>query len=184
MNSSNNNSGEQNESSDDNDHSNNNTHKQYELTEEDVSHFKETFDLFDTDGQGKINVEQVKHIMSNYLTTNVDNNSVHNKVFSSIIKHLPNNNSNGITFNEFITLISEQIAKAISKDETFALYTLLFGDEYDPDVFRQRIKETGMSITEQEINEMLMLGDVSGNGKVSFDDFYTIINKSLNDNVL
>jgi Ca2+-binding EF-hand superfamily protein len=70
---------------------------------------------------------------------------------------------------------SEQIAKAISKDEIFTLYTLLFSEEYNPEYFRQRIKELNMNITEQEINEMIMLGDISGKGKVSFDDFYNII---------
>lgn len=149
-------------------------YKQYELNEEDIAHFKETFDLFDTDNKGKIDIEQVKQIINNYLTNNNTNN--HNKTFINIIKNIPHNkNSNGISFNEFITLISEQIAKAISKDEIFTLYTLLFSEEYNPEYFRQRIKELNMNITEQEINEMIMLGDISGKGKVSFDDFYNII---------
>ena len=178
MNSSNNNSCEQN---DNNDNNNNiegecsvkpELRKQYELNEEDIAHFKETFDLFDTDGKGKIDIEQVKQIINNYLT----NNNNHNKTFVNIIKNIPhNNNSNGISFNEFITLISEQIAKAVSKDEIFTLYTLLFSEEYNPEYFRQRIKELNMNITEQEINEMIMLGDISGKGKVTFDDFYNII---------
>ena len=189
MNSSSNNSCEQNEHTDyDNNNNNNNNiqqtdsfkhelYKQYELTEDDILHFKETFDLFDTDGKGKIDIEQVKQIISNYLTNNNNNN--HNKTFSNIIKNIPHNNSNsnGVSFNDFITLISEQIAKAISKDEIFTLYTLLFSEEYNVDFFRQRIKELNMNITEQEINEMIMLGDTSGNGKVSFDDFYNIIIK-------
>jgi len=141
------------------------------ISTEELEELKEAFDLFDTDGGGTIDVNELKTAME---SLNFDKR---NKLAMRLIENMK---SGEINFEQFVDMMTAKISEKDSKEEIMKVFKLF--DENDKgkiniEDLRRVAKELGEGMTDNELQEMIDRGDLNKNGTIEFDEFYNIMTK-------
>lgn len=144
------------------------------LTKEEISEIKEAFDLFDTDGGGSIDPKELKDAM-NSLGLEARNQTIY-----QMITDLDADNSGAIEFKEFLDLMTARMSDRDTREDIKKVFRLF--DEESRGVvtlksLRRVSKELGETMEDNELQEMIDRADSTGDGNVTFDDFYNIMTK-------
>lgn len=86
----------------------------------------------------------------------------------------------GISYNEFITIMTSRMGPRDSKDEIYKIFKLFDEDNLNKITFKnlKRIaSEVGEKIPDEELKEMLEEADRDGDGMLNFDEFYRIMRR-------
>ncbi len=86
----------------------------------------------------------------------------------------------GISYNEFITIMTARMGPRDSKDEIYKIFKLFDEDNLNKITFKnlKRIaSEVGEKIPDEELKEMLEEADRDGDGMLNFDEFYRIMRR-------
>ncbi|XP_029462471.1 centrin-2 [Rhinatrema bivittatum] len=146
-----------------------------ELTEEQKQEIREAFDLFDTDGIGTIDVKELKVAMR-ALGFEPKKEEI-KKMISEIDKE----GSGKISFNDFLSVMTQKMADKDSKEEILKAFRLFDDDETGKISFKnlKRVaKELGENLTDEELQEMIDEADRDGDGEVSEQEFLRIMKKT------
>uniref|UniRef100_A0A3B3T2K3 Centrin 4 n=1 Tax=Paramormyrops kingsleyae TaxID=1676925 RepID=A0A3B3T2K3_9TELE len=124
---------------------------------------KETFDLFDTDGSGIIDVQELKVAMR--------------KMVADIDKE----GSRTIDFIDFLGMMSQKMNEKDSKEEILKAFQL-FDDDGTGKIslknLRRVTRELGENLTDEELQEMIDEPHRNGDGEVNEQDFLRIMKKT------
>ncbi len=99
------------------------------------------------------------------------------KIISSCIK----DESDVITLEQFVTIMSEKIADKGAKEEILKAFRLFDDDQTGKISFKnlQRVaQELGENLTEEELKEMIQEADQDNDGEVNQDEFLRIMKKT------
>lgn len=146
-----------------------------ELTEEQRAEIREAFDLFDTDGSGRIDIKELKVAMR-ALGFEPKKEEV-----KKMITEIDKDGSGTIDFNEFLTLMSSKMAEKDSKEEILKAFKLFDDDETGKISFKnlKRVaKELGENLTDEELQEMIEEADRDGDNEINEDEFLRIMKKT------
>ena len=154
--------------------------KNYEkngLTEDEVIEIKEAFDLFDSDHSGTIDTEELKQALSNL---GID---AKNQTLQNMMNDIDKNQSGTIDFNEFIELMTAKFSDKDTPEDLRKVFDLFIGDDTADKIefkhLKRVAKELGENISDEELNEMIVRADTDRDGKVSFEEFFSIMTKKI-----
>ena len=141
-----------------------------QLTEEQIAFFKAAFNLFDKDGDGFINTNELASVLRS-LGQN------HTKAeLQKIISELDSGDGNGsIDFPEFLTMMAHKMKENNNhKDEIHEIFKV-FDMEDNGFISVAELSHVmtslGEELTEEEVKEMIKEADIDGDGQVSYEDF-------------
>ncbi|KRX04148.1 hypothetical protein PPERSA_11272 [Pseudocohnilembus persalinus] len=142
------------------------------LTEEEIEEIREAFNLFDTEGEGRIDPKELKAAMQS-LGFEQKNPTIY-----SMISELESQGNN-IDFNEFLNAITSKLGDKESRLGINKIFDL-FDDDKSETInltnLKRVAKELGETMTEEELHEMLERAALNGKD-ITRDDFYNIMTK-------
>ena len=145
-----------------------------QLSEEQITEYKEAFDLFDTDGSGSIDPKELRAAMQS-LGFEAKNQTIY-----QMITDLDKNKSGNIDFEEFLDMMTARMSDKDTREDINKVFRL-FDDDTSGSItirnLRRVARELGETMTDEELQEMIERADSNGDGSVSMDDFYNIMTK-------
>ncbi|CDU16091.1 caltractin [Plasmodium yoelii 17X] len=153
----------------------NNRNKRNELNDEQKLEIKEAFDLFDTNGTGRIDAKELKVAMRalGFEPKKED--------IRKIISDVDKDGSGTIDFNDFLDIMTIKMSERDPKEEILKAFRLFDDDETGKISFKnlKRVaKELGENITDEEIQEMIDEADRDGDGEINEEEFMRIMKKT------
>ncbi|CAD7966769.1 unnamed protein product [Amoebophrya sp. A120] len=141
------------------------------LMVDEIEEMKEAFDLFDLDGSGRVAPKDLCQAIQNLGLEHK------NTVVQQILKDLEKC-SHTIEFQDFLDLFSAKMGERDTREDIAKVFRL-FDDDHTGYLTVKNLarvaKELGEALTENELNEMVLRADSSHSGKVSLDDFYSLM---------
>jgi calmodulin len=137
------------------------------FTEEQISEFREAFQIFDKDQDGMILTKELGTVMRG-LGQNLSDNEL-----AQMILDVDENGDGTIDFKEFLGIIAEKLKSTGNKQELIEAFKLIDKDGLGAlpvYQFRYLMSNSGENIEEEEIDEMIKEADVDGDGTINFDE--------------
>ena len=139
-----------------------------QLSEEQISFFKEAFNLFDKDGNGFIKTNELASVLRS-LGQN------HTEVeLQEIISEIDSDGNGSVDFPEFFTMMANKMKENKNNDEIHEIFKV-FDKEGNGFISVAELSHVmtnlGEELTEEEVKEMIKEADVDGDGQVSYEDF-------------
>ena len=143
------------------------------LSEEQISEFKEAFDLFDKDGDGRITATELGTVMKNL------GQSPSEAELRDMVNEVDENSDGTIDFQEFLNMLASKLKDGDQKEELLEAFKV-FDTNNDgfisPEELRHVMANLGENLKDDEIDEMIKEADKNGDGKVDYDEFVTMMN--------
>jgi centrin-2/centrin-1 len=135
-----------------------------ELTDEQRQEIREAFDLFDTDGSGKIDAKELKVAMRalGFEPKKED--------IKKMISEIDKEGSGKIDFHEFLNLMTAKMSEKDTRAEIMKAFRLFDDDETGKISFanlKRVAKELGENMTDDELREMIDEADKDQDGEIS-----------------
>lgn len=148
------------------------------ITKEEVIEFKAAFDLFDADGGGTIDPNEMIDAMKDLAVP------MQKDTIIEFFKRKGQNDaqmglvqSNEITFDEMINMmtISNKDETREELEEVFKMFDVRNQGFIDLESLQFVAKQMGEIVQEGDLEQMIAKADRTGNGKIYFEDFYYLI---------
>lgn len=142
------------------------------FTDEQIREYREAFNLFDKDGDETISTPELLTVMRS-LGHNPSNDDI-----MDMIKEVDKNGNGKIEFNEFLILMEKKLKTFESEELIREAFDVMDhdGDGYiTVSKLRHVVQELGLNLSEEEMDEMILEADPSGDGRVSYQEFVDIM---------
>ena len=147
------------------------------LSNEEVDQIKQVFDLFYTNGTGKIDPKELKTTMQSLGFDSID------PTVYQLIADLDSPESEmkgGISFHNFVDTINDKLEDKELKEGIRRIFDL-FVDDANADKItlsslKKILKELGENMPDEEIKDMLNKASMNGD-ELTFEEFYDIMSK-------
>ena len=130
--------------------------------------FREAFNQFDKDGDGHITVQELGVVM---LGLNI---KVTKAELNDIIRQVDTDNNGTIEFNEFFAIMQAKMA-SMDPSEMVNIAFDSFDNDGDkaigPEDLLKVLKDMGETVTQDEVDELIRVADLDGDGKLSQHEF-------------
>ena len=147
-----------------------------EISPEIIEKIKLAFNVFDTNGTGKINPKEIKAAME-YLGQDAQNPTVYQLI--SLLDESEDSNE-GITLDEFIKAIYQKLGDSKTKKGIKRLFEIFKDDPNSNSIDLKSLKnicaQLGENLDEEDIEDMMKRISKGGN-QLTFEQFYDIISK-------
>ncbi|VEL36621.1 unnamed protein product [Protopolystoma xenopodis] len=138
------------------------------LTEEQISEFKEAFSLFDKDGDGAITIKELGTVMRSLGQNPTDDE------LRDMINEVDADGNGTIDFPEFLTMMARKMKDTDIDEEIREAFRVFDrdGDGYiSTSELMHVMNNLGEKLTTEEIVEMIKEADIDGDGRVNYDEF-------------
>ena len=146
----------------------------------DGDEIKDTFELFDANGDGRINAREIRSAMQS-IGFDEKNPTVYEVMTE--LDNPRNKNSGGATFNDFCQTVNYRVPEKETTEDLRRVFNLFLDDPNSNTTSLESIKrvadELGENIEEIELNAMLNKASKSG-ARLTFDDFVAIMTGNQN----
>ena len=142
------------------------------LTREQVLAFRETFNLFDKDGGGSINVSEIGDVLRAL------GQKPTKQELAQMVKEVDADGSGDVDFAEFLAMMLRKIDEADVVKELRNVFSVFDKDSsgtIDLEELRTAIRAIGEALTDEDIETCMELADTSGDGEVDYDEFIHFI---------
>jgi len=140
-----------------------------EIPEDELAELAEAFKMFDQDGNGTMNKEELGTVMRS-LGQEITHENL-DLIFASV----DNDKSGCICFDEFLVLMSRFMPpEGNTEDELMAAFQYFDKGKtgtFGLDEIEQAIHQLGMDITPAQMKNMLSCADTDHDGQMTFGDF-------------
>ena len=147
------------------------------LSNEEIKELRQAFELFDSSGEGKLNL---KELISSMKSLHFDTK---NPTIFSLIADLDTieaKKNGGITFDEYVISINTKLHDKESKEGIRRIFDLFIDNPNNDTITMSALKkvalELGENMTDDDLKDMLERTSTSGN-EITFDEFYDIMTK-------
>jgi calmodulin len=140
-----------------------------QLSEGQISEFKEAFSLFDKAGEGTITAVELGTVMRSLGQNPTDDE------LTAMINEVDADGNGTIDFPEFLTMMARKMSDIDSEAEIRAAFKVF---DKDCDGFitvhelRHIMPTLGENLTDQEIDDMIREADITGDGRVNYEEFF------------
>ena len=145
------------------------------IVESSDDEIKKAFELFDQNGNGKINPKEIKQAMQD-IGYDEKNPLVYQIVAELDTPHY--NKAGGVNFNDFCQTVNNRIPERETTEDLRKVFNLFLDDPNDTTTSLASIKrvadELGENFEEAELNAMLTKASKSG-ANLTFEDFVSIM---------
>ena len=145
------------------------------MSDEQKTDIREAFDLFDTEGVGKIDTKELK------VAIRALGFEPKKEEIKKMIADIDPEGTGKLSFEEFLQLMSVKMAEKDSKEEILKAFRLFDDDDTGKISFKnlKRVaKELGENLTDEELQEMIDEADTDGDGEVGEEEFINILKKT------
>ncbi|KAJ6551371.1 calmodulin-like protein 12-like protein [Mycena capillaripes] len=142
-----------------------------QLSEEQISEFKEAFSLFDTDGDGTITAMELGTIMRSLGQNPTE------AELRDMINEIDSDANCVIDFPEFLTMMARKMRDTDSEEEIKKAFKVFDkdGNGYiSAAELRQVMRNLGEKLSDNEVDEMIREADVDGDGQINYEEFAKI----------
>ena len=147
------------------------------LSTEEVDEIRQAFDLFDTNGTGKIDPKELKAAMQS-LGFDSKNPTIYELIADLDTPEATKNG--GIDFEIFVESINNKLGDKESMDGIRRIFDLFIDDPNADTITLNSLKkiarELGENMTAEELKDMLERASSNGT-ELTFDEFYEIMTK-------
>lgn len=143
----------------------------HDLTEEQKSDIKDTFDLFDPQDTGKITVKDLK------IALTALGFELTRKEILSLMADIAPECSNELSYEEFVKVVSLKMRDTDSQNEIIRAFRLFDEDKTGKISFKnlKRVAiELGEDLSDEDLIDMINQADEDGDGQISLEEFVKI----------
>ena len=127
------------------------------------------FQLFDYDKTGRVDMAEIVDVMASL------GYEKKNPALFEIISNLENDYKNGITFDQFLDGVEDQVSDTTSKDGSRRVFeTFSDGDKITVTSIKKATEELGDSVTSDEVKDLLAKAADNATNMTQ-EEFYEII---------
>ena len=141
------------------------------LTDKDISDMREAFDLFDSDGNGAISVDELYSAMESLGMESKG-------TIQQVLTRFDKNRSGDIDFDEFIDMMTDSdfsVEDRASCKEVFDL----FDDDKTGHITLDNLKKVaetiGANMSDLELMNIIKRVNVEETGEITFDEFFAVV---------
>jgi calmodulin len=143
-----------------------------ELTTEEITEYREMYDLFDEDKSGAIDAEELGKVMRalGHFPTNAE--------IQKVVDEVDEDGSGVVEFSEFLVLMVKYKQTHEPEDDPDAELLRAFqvfdkdGSGYiTADELRDFLTRMGEPLTDDEVDDLLRQADLDGDGQISYEEF-------------
>ena len=143
-----------------------------QLTEEQITAFKEAFSLFDRDGDGTITTKELGIVMRSLAQNPTD------AELQDMINEVDADGNGTIDFPEFLTMMTIKMKDANSKEEIREAFRVFDRDGngfISAAELRHVMTNLSEKLTDKEVNKIIREADIDGDGQVNYEEFVTMM---------
>ncbi|KAJ2661596.1 hypothetical protein IWW48_002305 [Coemansia sp. RSA 1200] len=143
-----------------------------QVSEDQVSKFREAFALFDKDGDNFISAEELGSVMRS-----LGKNPTETEL-QDMIAEIDRDNNNKIDFIEFVTLMARHDKDENKEDEikeAFRVFDVDGDGKIDANELRTIMTSIGEKLTDEEVDEMIREADANGDGRIDYNEFAAML---------
>jgi len=147
-----------------------------ELTDQQKAEIKEAFDLFDMDGSGEIDTQEM-HVAMRALGLEPSKEET-----QQFLSKADSDDSGLIGYREFEKLMSQKLLKVDPLDEVVRVFRLLDSDQTGKisfDNLNKVAKEIGPGFTDDKVQDMIDTADKDGDGEINLDEFMDVMKRRM-----
>lgn len=149
------------------------------IDEEQLEELKEAFHLFDTQHSGAIDSREFKAAMRalGYDFKKQDVAQCFHELDKDVL-------TGRLTFEDFLRVVAPRLRDKSSREEIYKVFKLFDEDNTGRISFKNLRKiaaEVGETIGDAELHEMIGEADRTGDGLITFEDFYRVMRKRHDD---
>jgi centrin-1 len=150
------------------------------LIDEDLlEELKEAFTLFDTNHNGSIDARELKAALRALGHTEITKQQC-----AEMFREVDKEPSATLNFDEFCKVMQHRMREKDPRDEAMKVFQLFDSDKTGKITFKNLKKvalDVGENFSDKELHEMLNEADRSGDGQITFDEFFRVMRKKCND---
>jgi len=139
------------------------------LSDEQVAEFKEAFSLFDKDGSGAIDIDELTEVMKS-LGQNPSR-----KELEEMIAEVDEDGGGEIDFDEFLEMMAKALTKEVDSFEEMMKCFKVFDKDGTGEISREDlhhiIATMAEKLTEDEIKDFIDDADKDGDGTIDYEEF-------------
>ncbi len=147
------------------------------LSNDEVDEIRQAFDLFDTNGTGKIDPKELKAAMQS-LGFDTKNPTIYTLIADLDTPEAAKNG--GVNFDDFVGSINNKLGDKESKEGIHRIFELFIDDPNADTITLSSLKkiaqELGENMSAEELKDMLERASANGI-ELTFDEFYEIMTK-------
>ncbi|TFK69989.1 calmodulin [Pluteus cervinus] len=143
-----------------------------QLSEEQISEFKEAFSIFVKDGDSTITARGLGIVLRS-----LGQNPTESEL-QDMINEVDLDGNGTIDFPEFLTMMAHRMRDTDSKEEIKEAFKVFDQDGNGYVSYaelRHVMTNLGESLTDEEVDEMIREADVDGDGQINYEDFVKLM---------
>ncbi|KAL3874262.1 hypothetical protein ACJMK2_037302 [Sinanodonta woodiana] len=144
-----------------------------QLTEEQISEFKEAFNLFEKDNDGTITTDELGAVMRS-----LGQNPTEDELGDMILEVDTNGNST-IDFPEFVTLMAKRRKNTTDAEEELREAFRVFDRDRNGFIsaaeLRHAMENLGEKLTDEDVKGMVREADADGDGQINYEEFVAMM---------
>ncbi|KAK4789424.1 hypothetical protein SAY86_016728 [Trapa natans] len=143
-----------------------------QLTDDQVSEFKEAFSLFDKDGDGCITTKELGTVMRSLGQNPTE------AELQDMINEVDADGNGTIDFPEFLNLMARKMKDTDSEEELKEAFRVFDKDQngfISAAELRHVMTNLGEKLTDEEVDEMIREADVDGDGQINYEEFVKVM---------
>ncbi|CAD5210908.1 unnamed protein product [Bursaphelenchus okinawaensis] len=146
------------------------------LTKEQVEEFKEAFELFDKDGDGRVTAVELGIVMQSLGHTPTEQELI------DMVNEIDEDGNGSIELEEFVKMMSRKVKDTETEKELQEAFQV-FDKDNDGYISAVELRfvmmNLGEDLSEDEVCEMIREADLDGDGKVNFTEFVYMMKGKL-----
>ncbi|RDX82616.1 Calmodulin-related protein [Mucuna pruriens] len=147
-----------------------------QLTDDQISEFKEAFSLFDKDGDGCITTKELGTVMRSLGQNPTE------AELQDMINEVDADGNGTIDFPEFLNLMARKMKDTDSEEELKEAFRVFDKDQngfISAAELRHVMTNLGEKLTDDEVDEMIREADVDGDGQINYEEFVKVMMAKL-----
>ena len=141
------------------------------MTDQDINDIREAFDLFDSDGNGAISVDELYSAMESL--------GVESKgTIQQVLTRFDKNRSGDIDFEEFVDMMTSSMLTVEDRAHCKDVFDL-FDDDKKGVITLDNLKRVantiGETMSDLELMNIIKRVNTEGTGEITFDEFFAVV---------
>ncbi|XP_035162631.1 calmodulin-like protein 3 [Callithrix jacchus] len=143
-----------------------------QLTEEQITEFKEAFSLFDKDGDGCITTHELGTVMRSLGQNPTE------AELQDMMREIDQDGNGTVDFPEFLGMMARKMRDKDSEEEIREAFRVFDKDGngfVSTSELRHIMTRLGEKLSDEEVEEMIRAADTDGDGQVNYEEFVRML---------